>query len=78
MLFVFWDILFGTYKEEEDDVRIGLYGLRKRKTYIARYFTGYIDLWEDFIRVKGLKDKMTVLFSSPMKIKALLDKKYSL
>ena len=77
VMFVFWDVIFGSFMEEGDDVRIGLYGMRKRKSYIARYFTGYIDLWEDFTKVMGLKDKLTVLFSSPMKVKVLLDRKYS-
>ena len=76
VMFILWDVIFGTFKEEGDDVRIGLFGMRARKTYIARYFTGYIDIWEDFSRVKGFKDKLRVLTSTPLSVKKLIDEKY--
>ena len=76
VMFILWDVIFGTFKEEGDDVRIGLFGMRARKTYIARYFTGYIDIWEDFVRVKGFKDKLRVLTSTPLSVKKLIDEKY--
>ena len=77
IMFIFWDLLFGTFAEEGDDVRIGLQGMRYRRLYISRYFTGYIDLYEDFRAVKGLKSKCSVLFSSPMKVYKLLKERAS-
>ena len=31
VMFILWDVIFGTFKEEGDDVRIGLFGMRARK-----------------------------------------------
>ena len=33
VMFILWDVIFGTFKEEGDDVRIDLFGMRARETY---------------------------------------------
>lgn len=67
VLLPFWDWLFGTLQNEKDEVKIE-YGITRptnATSFIDMYFGECIWLYRDFIKTKGMKNKVKLLFMPP-------------
>ncbi|MEO9893840.1 sterol desaturase family protein [Aurantibacter sp.] len=62
-----WDHVFGTYQEEEKEVKIE-YGITRKMdsgNFIDVYFGEFIALFKDVINAPGLKNKLMYIFMPP-------------
>ncbi len=64
-IFIFWDMLFGTYEREEDEVVYGITtGFESFNPYWA-YFHYWVDLKRQADRIPSIKNKVRLLFEHP-------------
>lgn len=67
VLLPFWDWLFGTLQNEKKEVKIE-YGITRptnAASFIDMYFGECICLYKDFIKTKGIRNKVRLLFMPP-------------
>lgn len=79
-IFVFWDKLFGTFQREEEKPSYGLTHPIKTYSFLWQHFHYYLEIWAAAVRVKGIKNKLTIIFGSPslmdQNIRPMLEKKW--
>jgi len=64
-VFIIWDRMFGTYKEE-DDAEAPIYGIRKKINTFNPIWANlhiYIDMFKDILNAKSWKEKIFVPFA---------------
>ncbi len=71
-IFVFWDKLFGTFKEEDTPVNYGLVKPLGSHSFLWGHFHFYLELIEAIREKPDWKDKLALVFGAP----ASLDEKY--
>ena len=64
-LFVFWDKLFGTFAKEEEQPVYGLTHQLKSYSFVWQHFHYYLELAEACRRVKGIPNKLKIIFGNP-------------
>lgn len=64
-VFVFWDKIFGTFQSEEEKPRYGLTHPIKSYSFLWQHFHYYFEIMEAAKRVKGVKNKLKVVFGHP-------------
>lgn len=62
---IIWDKLFGTFKAEEEKPDYGITKPLKSWNPLWANFAHYADIYQDFKRVSGLKNKVKVLVKKP-------------
>ncbi len=64
-IFIIWDRLFGTFQAEEERPRYGL--VKNIRSYNPFYiaFHEWVDLWKDFFRGRGWREKIMYIFGPP-------------
>ncbi|RZK51068.1 MAG: fatty acid hydroxylase family protein [Pedobacter sp.] len=79
-VFVFWDIIFGTFQREEEAPKYGLTHPIKSYSFLWQHFHYYLEIGEATKRVKGLVNKLKIVFGHPavldQDIRPMLEKKY--
>jgi len=79
-LFVFWDKLFGTFTPEEEKPSYGLTHPLNSYSFMWQHFHYYMEMAEACKRVKGIKNKLKIIFGSPedldQDIRPALEKKF--
>lgn len=64
-VFIFWDMLFGTYEREEEEVRFGITsGFASRNVYWS-YFHYWVDLFKQAREIPRWKDKIRLFLKPP-------------
>lgn len=64
-IFIFWDKIFGTFKEEKQEPVYGLTKPLDSHSFLWQHFHYQIELYCAMKRVKGLRVKARVLFGPP-------------
>jgi hypothetical protein len=67
-MFIFWDKLFGTYAEETEEVKYGLTMPLKSHSFLWQHFHYLAELLVFTYRMKGIKNKLKILFGKPNKV----------
>ena len=79
-VFVFWDKIFGTFQQEEEQPKYGLTHPVKSYSFLWQHFHYYLELIEACKRVDGVKEKMKIIFGGPatlnQEIRQVLELKY--
>lgn len=79
-VFVFWDKVFGTYQQEEEQPKYGLTHPIKSYSFLWQHFHYYFEIAEATTRVKGFKNKLKIVFGHPallnQDIRPMLEQKY--
>lgn len=79
-VFVFWDKLFGTFQQEEEQPKYGLTHPIGSYSFLWQHFHYYLEIYEAIRRQKGLNNKMKIIFGSPavmdQDIRPELEKKF--
>src|SRR5690606_32075620 len=79
-VFVFWDKMFGTFQQEEEQPKYGLTHPIGSYSFLWQHFHYYLEIYEATKRQKGFKNKMKIVFGSPavmdQDIRTELEKKY--
>lgn len=79
-MFVFWDKLFGTFQEEEEQPKYGLTHPLKSYSFLWMHFHYYFEIYESYKRAETLKGKWSAVFGSPavmdQDIRPELEKKF--
>ena len=78
--FIFWDRMFGTFQEEEEQVKYGITTeVPSKVNPLVLNFHEYKDMWEDIKSTKSFKQKLFYIFGDPIDIasekKSLEDRK---
>jgi len=68
-VFVFWDKLFGTFRQETTPPKYGLTHPVNSYSFLWQHFHYFAELYEACRKTSGLKNKLCILFGSP----ALMD-----
>lgn len=64
-VFIFWDMLYGTYEKEEAEVRFGITsGFNSRNVYWS-YFHYWVDLFKQAREIPKWKDKIALFLQRP-------------
>ena len=71
-IFVFWDKLFGTFKEEKEKPVYGLTHPLKSYSFLWQHFHFYLELWTAVRRQSSVKVKLRLLLSKPETIDAAI------
>jgi len=64
-VFVFWDKLFGTYQQQEEEPKYGLTHPVKSYSFLWQHFHYFLEIAEACKAEKGLKNKLKIIFGSP-------------
>ncbi|RDI14349.1 sterol desaturase family protein [Flavobacterium sp. AG291] len=64
-MFVFWDKIFGTFQEEEEQPTYGLTHSLKSYSFLWMHFHYYFEIYESYKRANTLKGKFCAVFGSP-------------
>jgi alkylglycerol monooxygenase len=79
-MFVFWDKMFGTFQEEEEQPKYGLTHPLKSYSFLWQHFHYYFEILESYKRAETLKGKWSAVFGSPaymdQDIRPELEKKF--
>ncbi|WP_129713752.1 sterol desaturase family protein [Pedobacter sp. SYP-B3415] len=79
-VFVCWDMLFGTYKREEEPPRYGLTHPLKSYSFLWQHFHYYLEIAEAFRRARTVKAKWNAVFGNPagmdQNIRPLLEERW--
>ena len=65
-VFIIWDRMFGTFIKEEDEIVYGIYPRVTSYNAIKANIDPIRELFNYFIKAKGISNKVNVLFSSPL------------
>lgn len=64
--FMIWDRLFGTYQNEEEQVKYGTtHNIKYKVNPIYINFHEFVEIWKDIIRARSFKKKWFYLFGDP-------------
>ncbi len=64
-IFIWWDMIFGTYQREEDEVKYGITtGLPSNNVYWA-YFHYWVDLFKQAKKIEGFGNKVKLFVKRP-------------
>lgn len=67
--FIFWDRMFGTYQEEEEQVQYGITnGVPSKINPLILNFHEYADMWKDIRSTKSWRKKLFYVFGDPIDI----------
>ena len=67
--FIFWDRIFGTFQEEEEQVQYGITTeVPSKINPLVLNFHEYKDMWEDIKSTKSFKQKLFYIFGDPIDI----------
>lgn len=79
-VFVFWDKMFGTFQQEEEQPKYGLTHPIGSYSFLWQHFHYYLEIYEAAKRQKGFRNKMKIVFGSPavmdQDIRPELEKKF--
>jgi alkylglycerol monooxygenase len=79
-VFTFWDKIFGTFKLETEKPKYGLTHPINSYSFLWQHFHYYFEILEAASRVKGLKNKLKIIFGHPSRldqdIRPILEKRY--
>ncbi|NMH27751.1 sterol desaturase family protein [Flavobacterium silvaticum] len=79
-MFTFWDRLFGTYQQEEEQPNYGLTHPLKSHSFLWQHFHYYFEIYELWKRSKGFSNRWKAVFGSPaamdQDIRPLLEKRF--
>ena len=64
-VFIIWDRMFGTFKEEEERPNYGITKPLKSWNPVYANFAHYIDLWGHLKQARSVKDGLQILFRPP-------------
>ncbi|GEP50174.1 sterol desaturase [Flavobacterium noncentrifugens] len=64
-MFTFWDRMFGTFQEEEEQPKYGLTHPLKSFSFLWQHFHYYFEIYELWKRSRGFKAKWSAVFGSP-------------
>lgn len=64
-MFTFWDRMFGTFQEEEEQPKYGLTHPLKSFSFLWQHFHYYFEIYELWRRSSGFKAKWSAVFGSP-------------
>ena len=64
-ILIIWDRLFGTYVEEKEEPHYGLTKPLQTLNPLTANLHAFQEIWSDFRRTSGLKNKLGVLFRKP-------------
>lgn len=64
-MFVFWDKIFGTFQEEEEQPTYGLTHPLKSYSFLWMHFHYYFEIYESYKRAGTVKGKFSAVFGSP-------------
>ncbi|PZR17216.1 MAG: sterol desaturase [Flavobacterium psychrophilum] len=64
-MFVFWDKMFGTFQEEEEQPTYGLTHPLKSYSFLWMHFHYYFEIYESYKRATTFKGKLSAVFGSP-------------
>ncbi|WP_028295425.1 sterol desaturase family protein [Olivibacter sitiensis] len=64
-IFIFWDKLFGTYVEEEEEPTYGIVHPLTSYGFLWAHFHYYMEIWVAMGREKKWKNKLKLLFGGP-------------
>lgn len=64
-IFVFWDKLFGTFKQEEEEPHYGIVHPLESYSFLWQHFHYYLEIAVAFQRAGSFKGKCLVLFGGP-------------
>ncbi|MXV51337.1 sterol desaturase [Pedobacter sp. HMF7647] len=78
-IFIFWDVLFGTFKREEKEPTYGITHPLKSNSFIWQHFHYYAEIWAAVHKSKTWKEKFRAVFGGPEymnpNIRPLLERK---
>ena len=67
--FIFWDRMFGTFQEEEEQAVYGFtHNITNKSNPLVLNFHEYADMWKDIKSTKSLRKKIFYIFGDPIKI----------
>lgn len=67
--FIFWDRMFGTFQEEEEQAVYGItHNITNKSNPLVLNFHEYADMWKDIKSTKSLRKKIFYIFGDPIKI----------
>jgi len=69
---ILWDKLFGTFQKEEEEPVYGLTKPLKTYSFLWQHFHFFIEVWLAVKKVKGIKQKLNVVFGSPERVASSL------
>ncbi|TDQ10925.1 sterol desaturase family protein [Pedobacter metabolipauper] len=79
-VFVFWDKLFGTFQQEEEQPKYGLTHPVKSYSFLWQHFHYYLEIAEACKHETGLRSKLKIIFGNPstldQSIRPVLEKRY--
>lgn len=64
-IFVFWDKMFGTFMQEEEQPKYGLTHPLKSYSFLWQHFHYFFEIAESYRRAHGFKAKWKAVFGSP-------------
>lgn len=67
-VFIIWDRMFGTFIEEQEEPKYGIYPRYTKYNAVSANIDPWIELFKYFNQAQGFKNKMSVLFKGPLYI----------
>ncbi|MFD2166160.1 sterol desaturase family protein [Thalassotalea euphylliae] len=64
-IFIIWDKMFGTFAEEKEEVRYGVFPRINSVNPVKVFFSGYVKLFQRLWQAKGFGYRMKLLIKSP-------------
>lgn len=75
-VFIVWDRWFGTFEEEQEEVKFGITAPYESNDAVWANVHFYTEMWEGMKREKTFKDKIALLFKGPDYLGALVPELY--
>ena len=73
--FIIWDLIFGTYQKETEQVNYGIQGESGKRGAVQSVFGPYIALVAFLRREKKREKRKRMLFGKPAEVKSLVDER---
>jgi sterol desaturase/sphingolipid hydroxylase (fatty acid hydroxylase superfamily) len=70
-IFVFWDKIFGTFQEEDEEPIFGLVKPLESNSFLWQHFHFYFEMYEAISMEKSLKNRFKILMGSPIMVTEL-------
>jgi alkylglycerol monooxygenase len=74
-IFVFWDKIFGTFQEEDEQPIYGLVKPLQSQSFLWQHFHFYFEMWEAMLMEKSWKEKIKILFGKPVMVNELASRR---
>jgi len=79
-IFVFWDKLFGTFKEEEEEPHYGIVHPLESHSFLWQHFHYYFEIWVACYKARNYREILMALFGGPEQmnpaIRKVLERKF--